>query len=1096
VAKRIFSLIISFVMLISCVGLVSAETEEKSIVRFGVFSDTHNNADGINNVFNNIYALSDNGEALDGVIMNGDIVYMQQDVTPAESHYATLLANEKYQELKEAGKLVYEMGNHEFPLNSQEDATLTQQSFDMFKEQTGFDTQMHTVLSGYHFINAAPENYSGGMQAQEEYMRAELDKALADGSEKPVFLVVHHPVPSSVIDSPGATSTRFSVEFREYLNSQPRIIVFSGHTHEPETDPRSIRQYVGGCTYVATSHVAGGSNVSSSYASQSHSKKVSQAMMMEIDKDTNVVTFKRFYVGKTAPQYLESEDWVIDIPAMINAKTTESEADDLAAYKYTFEDRSAKGVAPVFEAGSTVKADNIAAESVKLTFPKAIQGAEGDDNLIKFYEMKVTDLNSAQVVKTEAIISDYFLKESERRNEFSHTVTGLSQETSYKIDVCATTSWYKKSKPISVEFQTLEKEEFEDVTFEYIHTAHFDDISNDNNSPYYRDSEDKKYIQIPNTASTHKFTATFNLTEKGMYRFMSGSLGATGAPVTAVIKKVEENGEKTHIKTAEVYVATGGVSTCIEVPFADVVITEPGTYTLTWSRGASGSTATLYNLQVGKFGPLPVEYLDEYSVVKTAAEYSESSETVEEGTTPESFTLNTDGFVTWEFAPYYPGKYTLNFDFDGAGLATVTADGMTISGDTISSLPSDSEITQEGLTVYLFDNTSYKFTFKATSDNTIVNGMTLTWHENFVDLENDSYKFTYAVDTDLAYQNIRANPSTTDAPNYYEKEIFVPIDANYTVSLNAGLSANGKINMFIERVKGGTVSISSTGATSTIENRIIFTDVPLIGGETYKITIFNATSGKTLRLSDIVLETSGVYNTDIDDLTILASDYSSSSYYNVSVCKKRYHTLLHGNNITYKLNPGAGTYKVYATCRYMEDNPEVRMYINNTLITTYSGGFVSSVTKEYEFGTIRVTDDEFTLKLSMPTYSSRKRVYIYDLHLVAIDSPEVVMYSGETTDLANVTTTLTEGSITAKAYLPKALNGKNVTMYMAIYEDNSLYKVDTYSLTAKKNSIAVVTLNDIEFKEGKTYKSKVFFWENSENMIPLYGVLQEGCLTN
>lgn len=1089
-SKRILSFLVSFALLFSCTAFASEGTTD--IVKFGVFSDTHGNKDGINTIFNNIYALSDDGASLSGVIMNGDIVYMAEGVTPSESHYANLLANEKYQALKNAGKLVYEMGNHEFPLNSSSDATLTQQSFDIFKAQTGFDSQMHTVLSGYHFINAAPENYSGGMAVNEEYMKTELEKALADGTEKPVFLVVHHPVPSSVIDSPSATSTRFSVEFREFLNNQPRIVVFSGHTHEPETDPRSIRQYVGGCTYVATSHVAGGSNVSSSYASQSHSKKVTQALMMEIDPDTNVVTFKRFYVDKNGPSYLEAEDWVLDIPAMVAAKATETESDDLAAFKYTFEERSENSAAPVFPEGSKVTVDNVAAESVKLTFPKAIEGADGEDNLIKFYEMKITDLDSATVVKTEAIISDFFLKESERRSSFSHTITGLSQDTNYKIEVMATTSWYKKSVPISAEIMTLEKEKFESVTFEYVHTAEFKDISNDNNSIYYRDEEGKKYIQVPNTASTHKFTATFNITEKGMYRFMSGALGADGAPVTVVINKVEENGEKTHIKTAEVYVATGGVSTCVEVPFADVVITETGTYTMTWSRGASGSTATLFNLQVGKM--LLVEYIDEYVVEKTAAEYSETSETVEEGVTPESFALNTDGYVTWEFAPYYTGKYTLDFDFEGAGNVTVaTSTGMIQTGESISALPSDSEITEAGLTVYLFGSAAYKFTFKATDDNTTVSAMTLTWHENFVDLENDSYKFTYPVGTDLAYGNY--NNAYNIVPAYIEKSITVPLDANYTFSLNAGLAKNITVRAFIRRVEGGSVTLTKTGAVDTIANRVVFTDVPLKAGVTYKITIFNGTSSSTIRVQDIVLETSGAYLAAVDDFTFLASDYSSiASGIGSNIKTKHAMGMPDDKWITYKLKPGAGNYKIYGDLKKYTENPDIKVYVNDTLMNTFDNVCTSSV-GTYELGLIRVTDDEFTLKFQIENTSSVTRVWFYRFRLVKIDEPEVVMYKGQTTDLANVTTALTEGSMTAKAYYPEEVNGTPVTMVFAIYEGNRLYKVGTYSVTGKKNSIAVSTIDDIEFKEGVNYTSKVMFINSTDILTPLYSMPQSGMIS-
>jgi len=1116
-AKRLFSIIVSFVMLISCTAFAVEATEESNVVRIGVFSDTHNKADGIANAFNSIYELSENGTALDGVVMNGDIVYLQTDETPSESSYATLLANEKYQELKNAGKLVYEMGNHEFPLNSDDDATLTAQAISTFTEQTGFDTQMHTVLSGYHFINAAPENYAGGMQHAESFMRAELDKALADGTEKPVFLVVHHPVPSSVIDSPAATSTRFSIEFREFLNSQPRIIVFSGHTHEPESDPRSIRQYIGGCTYVQTSHVSGGSNVASSYATEDHSKKVSQAIMMEIEPDANVVTLKRFYVDSENPEYLEAEDWVLDIPAMIAAKESADTSDDLAAYKYTFEDRSEKSVAPYFASESKVVTTNVAAESAEINFPAALQGANGEDNLIKFYEIKVYDTDAAQLKKTDVIISDHFLKEEVRRTSFTHSILELAQGTNYKAEVRAITTWYKKSKPIIVEFQTSEEEKFESVTLQTDSTYTYTVKDHAVVTGTSKKGDDLSYVQVPVSQSDATVDFTFDITNSGMYRIMASKIGSSGAPTKMVITKNGEEGEKTVLKTAEKYISTGGTTTySYDVPYADVALTK-GNYTVTWSRGDTGSTVTFMGIKAGKFAPLSVDALDEYVIEKTAADYSDTSETLEEGTVPENFTLATDGYVSWQVTPDYPGIYKLSYNYTGENATTTVSalDNYNVSlGITgLATLPTNVEVSATGeIEVQLLANIKYNFKFTATSDVT-VSGMRLEWQEDFTDLENNSYKLTHSYsatsdDTILNYEtSITAGGSIYTgcimiaSGKYVRKSITVPYDANYKISFNYGANAEISGTVYIERHGGGDVVIPTTGATTKKSTYTAFESVPLKAGQTYDITVYNNGSG-TWNIYNMYLETNGKYCLDTDGMAMVATDYSAKTSSNSEKTDNRIR-MIKNSYVSFNIQPSAGNYRVYMNYAIVDGGATtftkyiptyVRMTVNGSYTDHTLNPTSHNVVYTADLGVVRFTGDESTLRLSLP---NDKTCYIYlsDVKLVAIDEPEVTVYS-ETTDAANITTSLKEGTMIVKALLPKDVNEKDVTMFFAIYEDNALYKVETYNVTGKKNTVTSVTLEDIAFEEEKTYTSKVFFWENAGTMIPLYKNPKSGSLSN
>lgn len=1083
--KKTIAIFVSLVLMLSCVGVVPIGAEEANVVKIGVFSDTHNHADGIASVLNNIYELSDNGKDLDGVVMDGDIIYIDSGETPSANHYATLLANEKYQEMKAAGKLVYSMGNHEFPLNSQDDATLSAQAIAMFEEQTGFDQNSDIVLGGYHFITAGPSNYSNVMHDYEEYMMERIDAALEEDPEKPVFLIVHQPIAGTVRDAETPNENKYSYAFKEYLDNQPRVIVMTGHTHQAETDPRSIRQEIGGCTYVQTGHITGGSNHSDGYATVKHSKKVSQAIMLEINSDTNVVTLKRFYVDEAGPQYLEAEDWVIDIPAMIKAKATATTSDDLAAYKYTM-DRQNQSVAPVFAAGSTVTTSAVAAESVQISFPAANQGEPSENSLVKYYEISVYDIDSAQLIRTDKILSDYFLKESERRSTFEYPVTGLTQGTNYRIDVCATTPYFKKSAPISsVEFVTLEEESFESVTLDSANTF---TISSDDcvatPSTYKRNG----YIQVPNTASTHTYKFTTTINKSGMYRFMTSEIGSVGAPTKMVIAK--EDGSI--IKTSERYIATGGVTTYEKnVPYADLPLT-PGVYTITWSRGNTGDTVTLMGVKVGKFDELPAEYLDEYVLEKNIAESTASSETIEG--TPESIVLNKDGYVTWQVSPSYTGNFKLTYDQSAAGTTTVTSEDFAISGDIVS-LPVDSSTSGE-IELQLLKGVKYNFTFKA-SETTTLGGMKLVWSEDFTDLENDIYKFTYNVDTSLAYGNI--NAAYNAVPVYLEKKITVPYDANYTFSINAGLAATGNVHAYIGRASGGTVSVEGTGSVDTISNRIIFENVPLKAGTSYKVTLFNGKSGSTIKIQDLVFETTGAYFPEVDKLTFLVSDYNSiGSGIASSISKKHAQALIDDKALTYKLKPGAGTYKVYAyTKKYTEspDIPKITMSVDGTAIKTLSKStWGSSVTKQ-ELGTIRVSDDEFTLKISIPNTSSISRIWFYRFELEAIEEPVVTMYSGTTPVESNIITSLgTETAITAKAFLPKDANGKTVTMLFAIYKGNVLYRISNYEVSGKKNTVTAVTLDELELTAGENYSTKVFFISGMDTLIPLYALPASGMI--
>ncbi len=451
---RIAVLTLALVMLLSASAFAEeTESSEDTTLTFGIFSDVHSSSAStpLANVMNNIETLAGGNENVDGILMVGDIAYLNDVQQPQASTYNFIRDNADLAYFKSAGKLVYAMGNHEFTQGTKDPDSIALAK-EVFTEQVGVSPESHTVLGGYHFITAGPYDYDvGGLSAeQEQYVIDEVTEALKDGENKPVFVLIHHPIDGVLY---GSGSKRHSDEFVEFLKSEPRLFIFNAHTHYPTSDPRSIRQIEGGATFLYTSCVgSGGNGVTNPYADGRHdnTKAAPQGYMMFIDTETNVVTLKRFHVDST-PEYIDAEDWVFDVPAMV----AESEKDtvDLDVYKYTYEEREANSVAPVYKAEDAINVTELTTKLITFNFPVATAAADGEDNMVGYYKI---ELYNKATGKTETIkfISDYFMKAPTQRTSYSRTFSSLSYDTEYKLTVTPLNMWYKEGEPLVLEFKS------------------------------------------------------------------------------------------------------------------------------------------------------------------------------------------------------------------------------------------------------------------------------------------------------------------------------------------------------------------------------------------------------------------------------------------------------------------------------------------------------------------------------------------------------------------------------------------------------------------------------------------------------------------
>ena len=107
-----------------------------------------------------------------------------------------------------------------------------------FAEVFGQPADTHRVIGGYHFISVSVTEDNHFRAPQIAFAERELEAARDGGAEKPIFFFQH----------PHLTGTVYGSIFwgeRDLIPTlihYPQIIDFSGHSHAPINDPRSIHQ--------------------------------------------------------------------------------------------------------------------------------------------------------------------------------------------------------------------------------------------------------------------------------------------------------------------------------------------------------------------------------------------------------------------------------------------------------------------------------------------------------------------------------------------------------------------------------------------------------------------------------------------------------------------------------------------------------------------------------------------------------------------------------------------------------------------------------------------------------------------------------------
>lgn len=396
------------------------------VLRFMVASDTHVKAAGdkqyrrIQKALKMSYAIAEadeNYKTLDGVIFAGD--------TTDDGLQSQRCA------FKSAIDSVAKPETQVMPLLAQahDGGTYDYESLDYFKMLHGVDaTDNHYVINGYHFITMSRAYVDGVRYAeyQREWLKAELDKAVADDPTKPIFFAQHEHVDKTVYgssDFEGWDDEFFKDIFMQY----PQLVHFSGHSHYPLSHPGSLWQ--GEFTAVGTGslyYVELTVEDVRTYHPENH-KGEAQYWIVEVDAENRVRL-----IGIDLEEEKVLVEYILDNPA------------DPANREYTPEKQAARSKAPVFadDAEITVKKS---LGKVSLTVPAA---ASTDGMPITLYRVFLYDADGNEM-KKDWVLPDYYSA------TVSPTVTfnlGKLDKGDYTAKIVAETAYGVQSAPVEVTF--------------------------------------------------------------------------------------------------------------------------------------------------------------------------------------------------------------------------------------------------------------------------------------------------------------------------------------------------------------------------------------------------------------------------------------------------------------------------------------------------------------------------------------------------------------------------------------------------------------------------------------------------------------------
>ena len=313
-------------------------------------------------------------------------------------------------------KTVLTMASHEYRTDGEENAL---KRFDAIFGQA---PDLHSVICGFHFISITTERGCRIGERKQAWLRQALSEAAAENAKKPIFVFQHPHLSGTVYGSINWGEDDINAILMDY----PQVIDFSGHSHAPVNDPRSIHQRfftsvgTGSFSYFELDEFDAVTGTVPPDAGE-----CAQFLIVEVYEDHSVrilpydILTDRFF----SPAYEIKTPWEPD------------------SFIYT-DDRYLHAAAPSFKPEAKPEAC-VSNGNVRINFPQA-EGAERPDS----YTLTVRDCKGL-VKKQICIFSSYYLYEMPPFLSFEFTLA----PGGYTYQIRANSFWRTVSAPIGGAFE-------------------------------------------------------------------------------------------------------------------------------------------------------------------------------------------------------------------------------------------------------------------------------------------------------------------------------------------------------------------------------------------------------------------------------------------------------------------------------------------------------------------------------------------------------------------------------------------------------------------------------------------------------------------
>ena len=435
IARTFLSKLVSFIYSAICIAATGAsalsempkapEDFEPSL-RFMVCSDIHINGHegqqepdrfvrAVEKAY--AYAQAQGYDSLDAVCVAGDFT----DEGTRQQYEIFNSCVEK--SLKGDTQLLICSGNHEYIEYRENPELGAEYGALVYKEMLKRDEDEHFVINGYHFVTVSYDSNGNTFKGKKKWLDNELKKAVADAGDKPVF-VIQHPAPFGTIYG-SINWGDFTIS--EVLTKYPQVVDFSGHSHYPVNDPRSIWQATftafgcGTLSYFETEldYIAG--NYPYDY------KNAAQFYIVEADSDGNVRVLPYDLITE---QFFDREYYLSDL-AHRN-------------YEYTFNKMKERDSVPVFDESAVIGTHlNEEGETI-FTF----NGAKANF-VVESYKLSLTK-NGIATVFEDNFSGKYMYLYMDDIYEVN--LGKLQSGSSYKISLIALNAYAQTSQPLTYSF--------------------------------------------------------------------------------------------------------------------------------------------------------------------------------------------------------------------------------------------------------------------------------------------------------------------------------------------------------------------------------------------------------------------------------------------------------------------------------------------------------------------------------------------------------------------------------------------------------------------------------------------------------------------